>query len=71
MLGILHRLIGITGEYKTRIRLSYLTSFIKGIMMKAPLVLSFIMISMFMLGRMDRTKCLYLGIAIVASVIIH
>ena len=35
MLKILHRLIGITGKYKVRIRLSYVTSFIKGIMMKA------------------------------------
>ena len=71
MLSILHRLIGITGKYKTRIRLSYITSFVKGIMMKAPLVLSFVMISLFMQGQMDGRKCLYLGIAIVASVIIE
>lgn len=71
MLKILHRLIGITGKYKTRIRLSYITSFFKGIVMKAPLVLSFIMISLFMQGQMDNRKCLYLGIAIVASVIIE
>lgn len=71
MLKILHRLIGITGKYKTRIRLSYITSFFKGIVMKAPLVLSFIMISLFMQGQMDNRKCLYLGIAIVASVILE
>lgn len=71
MLKILHRLIGITGKYKTRIRLSYITSFFKGILMKAPLVLSFFMISLFMQDRMDARKCLYLGIAIVVSVIIE
>ena len=71
MLKILHRLIGITGKYKTRIRLSYITSFIKGVVMKAPLVLSFFMISLFMQGQMDNRKCMYLGIAIVASVIIE
>lgn len=71
MLKILHRLIGITGKYKTRIRLSYITSFIKGIMMKAPLVLCFIVISLFMQGQMDKKKCLYLGIALAASVIIE
>ncbi len=71
MLKILHRLIGITGKYKTRIRLSYITSFIKGIMMKAPLVLCFITISLFMQGQMDKKKCLYLGIALAASVIIE
>ena len=71
MLKILHRLIELTGKYKTRIRLSYITSFVKGIMMKAPLILSFFMISLFMQGQMDERKCLYLGIAIVASVIIE
>ncbi|MCR5109258.1 MAG: ABC transporter ATP-binding protein/permease [Lachnospiraceae bacterium] len=71
MLKILHRLIGITGKYKARIRLSYITSFVKGIMMKAPLILSFVMICLFMQGQMDAKKCMYLGIAIVASVIIE
>ncbi|MBE5872630.1 MAG: ABC transporter ATP-binding protein [Lachnospiraceae bacterium] len=71
MIKIVHRLIGITGKYKTRIRLSYITSFIKGVMMKAPLVLSFVMISLFMQGQMDGEKCMYLGTAIVASVIIE
>ena len=71
MIKILHRLIGITGKYKVRIRLSYITSFIKGIMMKAPLILSFVMISQFMQGVMDGRKCLYLGVGIVISVIIE
>ncbi|MBO6207600.1 MAG: ABC transporter ATP-binding protein [Lachnospiraceae bacterium] len=71
MLKILHRLIGITGKYKTRIRLSYITSFIKGIVMKAPRMLCFIVINLFMQGQMDQKKCLYLGIALLASVVIQ
>ena len=71
MLKILHRLIGITGRYKTRIRASYITSFIKGIMMKAPLILCYFVISLFMQGQMDERKCLYFGIATVASVVIE
>jgi len=71
MLKIMHRLIGITGKYKTRIRASYITSFIKGIMMKIPLMLSFLIISLFMNGTMDKKKCLYLGIAVLASVILE
>ena len=38
MLKILHRIVCMTGKYSSRIRASYLTSFIKGIMMKAPLI---------------------------------
>ena len=71
MLKILHRLINITGKYKGRIRASYVTAFLKGIMMKAPLILCFFCISWFMQGEMDVAKCIYLGIAVLASVILQ
>ena len=69
MLKILHRLVGITGKYSSRIRLSYITSFIKGIMMKIPLVVCFFVISLFMQKQMDTKKCLYSGMVIILSVI--
>lgn len=71
MLKILHRLIGVTGKYKARIRASYITAFLKGIMMKAPLILCFLCISWFMQGQMDKSRCIYLGIAVLASVILQ
>ena len=71
MLRILHRIINITGKYKTRIRASYVTSFIKGILMKVPLMLCFVCISLFMSGDMDTKKCLVLGICLLVSVILE
>ncbi|WP_294237316.1 ABC transporter ATP-binding protein [Pseudobutyrivibrio sp.] len=71
MLKILHRIVAMTGVYSSRIRTSYITSFIKGIMMKVPLFLSFFAISFFMEGTMDKRKCLYLGIGIVASIVLE
>jgi len=71
MLSIMHRIINMTGKYKTRIRASYITAFLKGIMMKVPLILCFLCISYFMKGQMDKTKCVYLGIAVLASVILE
>ena len=71
MIKIMHRLINITGKYKGRIRASYITAFLKGLMMKAPLVLCFICISLFMQGRMDKTRCIFLGIAALVSVILQ
>jgi len=71
MLKILHRIINMTGKYKTRIRASYITAFLKGLMMKAPLVICFLCISNFMRGEMDKTKCIYFGIAVLASVILE
>ena len=71
MLKILHRIIRFTGKYKTAIRISYIPSFVKGIMMKAPLVLCFLAINYFMEGTMDKQKCRYLGIAVLLSVVIQ
>ena len=71
MIRIMHRLINMTGRYKKRIRASYITSFIKGIFMKVPMMLCFIAISLFMQEAMDKRKCIYLLIGMVASVILE
>lgn len=71
MLKIMHRLIKNTGKYKGRIRASYITAFLKGLMLKAPLILCFLCISWFMQGQMDKSKCILLGIAVLASVILQ
>lgn len=71
MLGILHRLVLMTGKYKNRIRASYVTSFVKGILMKIPLILSFFVISSFMEGSMSKEKCLIFGLAMAGSVLLQ
>ena len=71
MIKIMHRLISNTGKYKGRIRASYITAFLKGLMLKAPLVLCFFCISWFMQGQMDTKKCIYLGVAVLVSVILQ
>ena len=71
MLKILHRIVCMTGKYSSRIRASYLTSFIKGIMMKAPLIFSFFAISLFMKGQMDEKICIYLGIGLVICIAVE
>ena len=71
MLKILHRIVCMTGKYSSRIRASYITSFIKGIMMKAPLIFSFMAISLFMKGQMQEKMCLYLGIGLVLCIAVE
>ena len=71
MIKIMHRLINMTGRYKTRIRCSYITSLIKGIFMKMPMVLCFFAISMFMQEKMEKKICIYMLLGIVASVILE
>ena len=71
MLKIMHRIVCMTGKYRSRIRASYITSFIKGIMMKAPLIFSFIAISLFMKGQMQEKICLYLGIGLALCIAVE
>ena len=71
MLKILHRIVCMTGKYSSRIRASYLTSFIKGVMMKAPLIFGFFAISLFMKGQMNEKICLYLGIGLVICIAVE
>ena len=71
MIKIMHRLISMTGKYKRSIRASYISAFFKGIMMRMPLVLCFIAIKLFMEGDMTKTMCLYLGLAMLGSVILQ
>ena len=71
MLKILHRIVCMTGKYRSRIRASYITSFIKGIMMKAPLIFSFIAISLFMKVQMQEKICLYLGIGLALCIAVE
>ena len=71
MLKMLHRIVCMTGKYSSRIRASYITSFIKGIMMKAPLIFSFIAISLFMKGQMQEKICLYLGSGLVLCIAVE
>ena len=71
MLKILHRIVCMTGKYSSRIRASYLTSFIKGIMMKAPLIFSFFAISIFMKGKINEKISLYLGIGLVICIAVE
>ena len=68
MIKILHRIVETTGKYKTRIRISYIFSFLKGILMNVPLVLCFFAISFFMEGKMDARKCLYIGLIMFGGV---
>jgi len=71
MLKILHRIVSITGKYKGKIRASYITSFIKGVMMKVPLMLGFFVINCFMQGTMTKRKCLIFGLILALSVIVE
>ncbi len=71
MIQMMHRLVQFCGKYRFRIRASYVTGFFKGMLMKAPLMLSYLMVAAFMAGQMDRRTCLIFGAILVGSVILQ
>ncbi|MCR4741764.1 MAG: ABC transporter ATP-binding protein/permease [Treponema sp.] len=61
MIQMMHRLVSSCGKYKTSIRASYIPGFFKGMFMKAPLMLSFFMVSAFMNGTVTKKFCWICG----------
>ena len=68
---MMHRLVGFCGKYKIPIRVSYLPGFLKGIVMKSPLMASFFLACDFMAGRMTKKSCLIYELIILTCVILQ
>jgi ATP-binding cassette subfamily B protein len=71
MISMMHRLVEFCGNYKVPIRVSYLPGFIKGLVMKSPLMASFFLACDFMAGRMTKKSCLIYGLIILTCVILQ
>ena len=71
MISMMHRLVEFCGKYKVPIRVSYLPGFLKGIVMKSPLMASFFLACDFMAGRMTKKSCLIYGLIILTCVILQ
>ena len=71
MISMMHRLVEFCGKYKIPIRVSYLPGFLKGLVMKSPLMASFFLACDFMAGRMTKKSCLIYGLIILTCVILQ
>ena len=68
---MMHRLVGSCGNYKGVIRASYVPGFFKGLFMKAPLMVSFFIISGFMTGTISKKMCLISGAILLGCVAVQ
>ena len=71
IISMMHRLVEFCGKYKIPIRISYLPGFLKGLVMKSPLMASFFLACDFMAGRMTKKSCLIYGLIILTCVILQ
>jgi ATP-binding cassette subfamily B protein len=71
MIALIKRLIDVSGEYKGKIHLAFIFSFVKAFLSKTPIVMAFIAINGFYEGTMTLSICLWLGIAMIACLILQ
>ncbi len=71
MLGMISRILKVSGKYKGRIYAAFVFSFFKGILMKLPIMLTYYIVTFALEGRLGKKMGLYIGIALVAGVAVQ
>ena len=71
MIGMIKRILGVSGKYRGRIYGAMVFSFLKGILMKVPIIVAYFIVTTFIDGSITETAALYGAIALVASVILQ
>lgn len=69
MIGLIKRIIGVSGKYKGGIYGAFIMSFLKGMLMKAPIILMYFIISAYLEGTITQAICVRTAVIIVACVI--
>lgn len=71
MIALMRRILSASGEYKRKIQWAFLFSFLKSLLSKAPICLAFFVLDAFFKGTADANLCLWIGAAMVVSVILQ
>ena len=69
MISMMHRLVGSCGKYKVSIRAAYIPGFFKGMFMKAPLMVCFLIVSGFMSGTVTKRTCFVSGLVLLVCLV--
>ena len=71
MTGMIRRILGISGKYKGRIYGAMLLSFFKGMLMKVPAIVTFLIVTAFIDGELNKSACIFAALALVGSVAVQ
>ena len=71
MIGMIRRILGVSGKYRGRIYGAFGFSFLKGLLMKLPIILTYFIVTAFIDGTLTKNTALYGAIALIASVILQ
>ncbi|MBR6102902.1 MAG: ABC transporter ATP-binding protein [Ruminococcus sp.] len=68
MIGMIRRILGVSGKYRGRIYGAMILSFLKGVLMKTPIILTYFVVTAFIDGELTKKAALCGAIALVGSV---
>ncbi|HBI64724.1 MAG TPA: ABC transporter ATP-binding protein, partial [Clostridiales bacterium] len=68
MIGMIRRILGVSGNYQGRIYGAFVLSFFKGMIQKMPVILMYVTLTAFLDDTVTKRACLYIGAALVTSV---
>ena len=71
MIGMIRRILAVSGKYRGRIYGAFGFSFLKGLLMKAPIILTYFIVTTYIDGTLTKKTALYGAAALVASVIVQ
>ena len=71
MIGLIGRILGVSGNYKGRIYGAFVFSFLKGMLMKVPIIAVYLIVTAFIQGTITKSACVIAAIALVASVAVQ
>ncbi|MCR5482432.1 MAG: ABC transporter ATP-binding protein/permease [Clostridia bacterium] len=71
MIGMIKRILGVSGKYRSRIYGAFGFSFLKGLLMKVPIILTYFVVTTWIEGTISKRIALYGAIALVTSVILQ
>ena len=71
MIGMIKRILSVSGKYKGSIYGAMGFSFLKGLLVKVPIILTYFIVTTFIDGTLTKKTAVYSAIALVASIIVQ
>ena len=71
MIGLIARILVVSEKYRGRIYGAFVLSFLKGLLMKAPIVLAYIIVTAFIERNVTKKYCIYIAVALVVSIAVQ
>lgn len=71
MIALIKRILAVSGQYKSRIEVAFLFSFLKSMLSKAPIMLSFLALSWFYENSVSPQQCIWLAVAMIGCLMLQ